>query len=124
MTQLSILEATKFCGKDRKTLYRAIKQGKLSATTATSGVLQIETSELIRVYGENAKKNDGHQLVGDVSMTQNETQEFAIRRAVLEVENRMLKQMLQMKEEHERDLKEFKLYIEMANRPKKPWWKF
>lgn len=119
MTQLSILEATKFCGKDRKTLYRAIKQGKLSATTATSGVLQIETSELIRVYGESATKSVANDVPHKEAMPQIAT----VRETLLEAENNSLKLRLEDKERHIEDLRESLRRIEYS-KPKKPWWKF
>lgn len=119
MTQLSILEATKFCGKDRKTLYRAIKQGKLSATTATSGVLQIETSELIRVYGESVTKSEAKSGGESVASPKIAT----TREALLEAENASLKLRLEDKERHIEDLRAMVQRIEYS-KPKKPWWKF
>jgi hypothetical protein len=119
MTQLTILEATKFCGKDRKTLYRAIKQGKLSATTATSGTLQIETSELIRVYGESATKSVAQGTGESVALPQIET----ANEALLRQENAFLKERLADKERHIEDLRESLRRIEYS-KPKKSWWKF
>ena len=37
MTQISISEAAKLVGRNRKTLYRAIKEGRLSATQNATG---------------------------------------------------------------------------------------
>lgn len=45
-----IPEAGKMVGRDRKTLYRHMKQGKLSYGLDEDGNRFIETSELIRVY--------------------------------------------------------------------------
>jgi len=47
MTQVNITEAAKITGKSRTTLYRYIDQGKLTAVDGN-----IDTSELIRVFGE------------------------------------------------------------------------
>jgi len=47
MTQVNITEAAKLTGKSRTTLYRYIDQGKLTAVDGN-----IDTSELIRVFGE------------------------------------------------------------------------
>lgn len=52
MTQHSIAEGARLVGRDRRTLYKDIKRGRLTATLSATGDRQVETSELIRVYGE------------------------------------------------------------------------
>ena len=52
MALVTITEASKLTGKARKTLYAHLKQGKLSSRLQNDGTKQIDTSELIRVYGE------------------------------------------------------------------------
>ena len=56
MALLSIQQAAKQIGIDRTTLYRHIKQGLVSATTAADGSRQIDTSELLRAYGDKLQK--------------------------------------------------------------------
>lgn len=51
MTQLTLPQAAKATGKDRSTLFRAIKSGKLTATKNAAGDYQVDVAELIRVYG-------------------------------------------------------------------------
>jgi hypothetical protein len=51
MTQLTLPQAAKATGKDRTTLFRAIKAGKLSASKNHAGDYQVDVAELIRVYG-------------------------------------------------------------------------
>ena len=51
MAEVSISEAAKLVGKSRKSLYRHVKDGKLSVSQSVSGKTIVETSELIRVYG-------------------------------------------------------------------------
>jgi hypothetical protein len=58
MTFLSIAEATKLIGKSRATLYRYIDEGKLSTSVDDLGKRKIETSELLRVFGEFSKKDN------------------------------------------------------------------
>jgi hypothetical protein len=123
MTQLTILEATKFCGKDRKTLYNAIKSGKLSATKSTSGVLQIEVTELIRIYGESSTKHVERDSIETVSIPQVETTISTNNEAVLRMEIESLKLRLEDKERHIEDLRSMVQRIEYS-KPKKPWWKF
>jgi hypothetical protein len=52
MALVTITEASKLTGKARKTLYAHFKQGKLSYRVQVDGTKQVDTSELIRVYGE------------------------------------------------------------------------
>jgi hypothetical protein len=51
MAQHPIAEAASLVNRDRRTLYKDIKRGRLTATTSATGERQVETSELIRVYG-------------------------------------------------------------------------
>ena len=51
MAKVLVTQAAQLVGKSRKSLYRHIKQGKLSVSQNEEGVSLIETSELIRVYG-------------------------------------------------------------------------
>jgi hypothetical protein len=119
MTQLTILDAAKFANRDRKSIYRAIKQGKLTATTATDGALQVDVTELIRVYGESKTKFE----TGDSGATETPPQPAtvpvdAIRLAVLEIENQQLRERL----EDMRTAMQLLNYDRQA--AKKPWWKF
>lgn len=48
---LSISAAATAAGIDRRTLQRAIKSGRISATVDAAGRRGVDTSELLRVYG-------------------------------------------------------------------------
>lgn len=52
MAQVSISEAARLTGKSRKTLHTYISNGKLTKVTDAQGKPKIDTSELIRVFGE------------------------------------------------------------------------
>jgi hypothetical protein len=52
MALVTKTEASHLVGITRQTFYRHIKQGKISAITNKDGSQSIDTSELIRVYGE------------------------------------------------------------------------
>jgi ubiquinone biosynthesis protein UbiJ len=56
MALLSISAAARAAGKDRGTIQRFINSGKLSVTKDATGKQQVDTSELLRVFGE--LKND------------------------------------------------------------------
>lgn len=51
MALVSVTEAARLTGKNRATIHRYIKQGKLSQSTDAAGSKKIETSELLRVFG-------------------------------------------------------------------------
>jgi len=52
MTQLTVRDAADKVGVTRQTIFKYIRQGKLSATLSRDGQKQIDISELIRVFGE------------------------------------------------------------------------
>ncbi len=52
MTKLNLSQAAKAVGKNRVTLWRHINTGKLSAERDRDGNPLVDTSELLRVYGE------------------------------------------------------------------------
>lgn len=52
MTKLNLSQAARVVGKSRVTLWRHIKSGKLSAERDRDGNPLVDTSELLRVYGE------------------------------------------------------------------------
>ena len=51
MALLTVRQAALQVGISRQTMFRHIKQGKVSASLAHDGELRIDTSELLRVYG-------------------------------------------------------------------------
>ena len=51
MTQLSVRQAAQQVGVSRQTLFRKIKDGTVSATVNHQGQKQIDTAELLRVFG-------------------------------------------------------------------------
>lgn len=53
----NVSEAATLAGVTRRTIYRYIKQGKLSASVAHDGKSVIDTSELLRVFGSLSQPN-------------------------------------------------------------------
>lgn len=58
MALLSVSKAADLVGLNRKTMYSHIKSGKVSANKDNKGTLLIDTSELIRVFGELRQEQD------------------------------------------------------------------
>ncbi|MDF7466653.1 DNA-binding protein [Proteus mirabilis] len=137
MAQVSISEAARLTGKSRKTLHTYISNGKLTKVTDTQGKPKIDTSELIRVFGElvTPKETVTSQCNFSQEVTPNTVtiNDAEIERLKQEVS--FLKELLIEKDKRNDDLKHALLLIEsklpttpepVAPEPtKKPWqfWK-
>lgn len=114
MAQVSISEAARLTGKSRKTLHTYISNGKLTKVTDTQGKPKIDTSELIRVFGELVipketvtSQCDFSQEVTPNTVTINDAE---IERLKQEVS--FLKELLIEKDKRNDDLKHALLLIE------------
>jgi predicted transcriptional regulator len=63
MALVTITKASHLAGLTRQSIYRHIKQGKVSAITQNDGTKKIDTSELLRVYGEIKDFNDDNVTI-------------------------------------------------------------
>jgi len=141
MALVSISEAARLTGKARSTLHKYIKQGKLSTTTdQNTGNKNIETSELIRVFGKisNSSTTDSDSVTNLSKLQQetpNTTQSLQIKLQLLEQENAHLKAEKELLSKNLDDIRQAMLLIEskLPTTPepvalvttKKPWqfWK-
>ncbi|MEQ4938641.1 DNA-binding protein [Proteus terrae] len=141
MALVSISEAARLTGKARSTLHKYIKQGRLSTTTdQNTGKKNIETSELIRVFGNisnlSATASDSVTSVSKLQQeTLNDTQSLQAKLQLLEQENTHLKAEKELLSKNLEDIRQAMLLIEsklpttpepVASVPtKKPWqfWK-
>jgi len=64
MPIVSISEAAELTGKTRRTIQRHVASGKLSRSVADGGRVGVDTSELMRVYGQLTSRD------GDTPMSQ------------------------------------------------------
>lgn len=94
MSQLSVQEAADRVGVVRQTIFKKIKQGKLSATQDHRGVMQIDVSELLRVFGRLQPLED---TTGD-SRGDKRSQPMSPATSVLQLELERAKMHLQLKE--------------------------
>lgn len=121
MSQVSISEAARLVGRDRKTLYKDIKSGRLSATQGATGTRQVDIAELVRVYGELVTTGDSRQTVENPQQATDQTTELRLRLAVAEAQLEQLRQRLAEKDGHISDLRGT---VRLLAGPKKePWWK-
>jgi len=70
MALLTLTEAAAAVGKDRSTIHRNIEKGRLSAVLDASGERRVDTSELIRVFGQLVAVVDARNVAPDVAMQQ------------------------------------------------------
>lgn len=98
MSQLPISEAAKRVGRSPKTLYRLVSTGVLSATVDENGKKQIDTSELLRVFGEIRTGREKTENPETIPMSQREIDDKTARMAVLEAEMRLMRELLAEKD--------------------------
>lgn len=99
MAKLNISQAAKAVGKDRRTIQRHIGQGKLSCEINGNGQKLLETSELIRVYGE-LKEIAAEEKTRQDEQKSQRTASAAVE--ILQQENAMLKEQVgDLKQERE-----------------------
>jgi len=139
MALVSISEAARLTGKARSTLHKYIKQGRLSTTTdQNTGKKNIETSELIRVFGKisnlSATASDSITSVSKLQQeTPNDTQSLQAKLQLLEQENTHLKAEKELLSKNLDDIRQAMLLIEsklpttlepIAPVPTKKLWQF
>ena len=117
MALLSVSEAAKLVGKSVKTIYRHIDTGKLSFTRNDNGAKSIDTSELVRAYGELKLSNEN---VIDSHLTQRENPNDNEMTRLLKQENDLLKEILKEKEAHIDSLKQAMLLLEHKKEESSP----
>lgn len=67
---IGMTEAAKLTGKQRQTIHKAIKEGRISATRAESGEWRIDPAELFRVYPPASTVNDNQNNKVDAGLQQ------------------------------------------------------
>jgi len=114
MAQVSISEAARLTGRSRKTLHTYISNGKLTKVTDSQGKPKIDTSELIRVFGELSGKQE--TATSHCNVTQEVTPKgVAVTTSeidVLKKEVALLRELLAEKDKRNEDLKHALLLIE------------
>lgn len=103
MAKVNVSEAATLVGVARSTLYAYIRSGKISIEKDRLGKPQIDTSELLRVFGtlqDNIKDNEtDKEIKGDTHKNDSEN-------TVLRTENEVLREMLRVREEQLREYQE------------------
>lgn len=109
MAIVSVTEASRLVGKTRKTIQRYISIGKLSKVTGSDDKEGIDTSELIRVFGEiSTQSNSGDISAKNTINVAPMTQE----NVALKKEIELLRELLTAKDAHIESLNKALLIIE------------
>jgi hypothetical protein len=90
---MGLSEAAAATGVNRSTIYRAWKAGRISATRTDIGQIEVEPAELFRVFPPIAAQQ-ASQEARHHGATANATAETALRVNALEVEVKLLREML------------------------------
>lgn len=97
MTQLTVREAADKVGVTRQTIFKYIRQGKLSATLSRDGQKQIDVSELIRVFGE-LQQTTGNTGYSSDNRTLSPKSSATPTTVALQIELERMKSMLEFKQ--------------------------
>ena len=129
MAKVSISEASKLVNVSRPTLYKMINSGELVYNVVVKGskaVKVVDTSELIRVFGELGCKAINDKFTPLNSVVDNELQDLQHQLAMLKQENQGLKEGILAREAHIDSLRKAMQLLEHKPVPvaKSPWWKF
>lgn len=118
MAQVTVTEACELVGLSRSYFYKKyIHTGRVSVTRTADGKPQIDTSELLRVFGEIGK--DKNSTPEDNTPTRHED---ALKIQALQLEVDHLKARLQDKDDRIADLKKSVELLEYKK--EKKWFKF
>ena len=131
MAAIGLTEASKLTGRNRSTLHRAMKTGRLSYTKTAAGERRVEVAELERVFGIrvsnetlNATLGNGAQPVkshaaqrGEVAALREgiERQDATIAdlRATIAEQNATIRSIQAEKQ----------LLLALLTGPRRPWWR-
>ena len=98
MVALTTQQAAELVGKNRSTIWRAIKRGRVSGTKSEAGDYLIEPAELERAFGPLQQRNETHDVASQPRATINET-------SALRVEANMLRERVVTLEADKADLR-------------------
>lgn len=106
MAILALADAAKAAGCSRQHLYRLVSKGRLSAVLRADGTRGIDTSELLRVFGQLAQPATG-EVTGGSHLGDNRRQQVTApvtsRLEVMEVELRAAQDALRVADERLRE---------------------
>lgn len=121
MALVSVAKAASLVNRDRKVIYRDyIATGKLTATKNGRGHMQIDTSELLRVFGafEGETKNQDNAPHKETSL------DSIIELEKLRLENAALRDKVETQAANLQDLRQALQMLEHKPESRRRWWHF
>ena len=137
MALVSISEAARLTKRSRTTIYRYRDEGKLSITSDHQGNPLIDTSELLRVFGEMSLNNE--EQSGEQHDEHHVTPEYDTVHPSKNAENTLLKESIRKLEAELEAAKQREIWLQgqmerlttmlthaapSNQKHRSPWWKF
>ena len=134
MSLVTITQAAELAGISRSHFHRHyVKSGKISVKRDKNNKPQVDTAEILRVFGELKATAEATPHHSDATAqatppkhhtsTPPENTQNLIKIAELETENRILKQQLEKAEQQETWYKQQMKFLE-HQKPPRLWWQF
>jgi hypothetical protein len=125
MAKLSISKAAKKWGISRTSVQAAIKQGKLTAVQESATLKSIDTSDMLRVFGEpknmTSAANNQVELVNEVQVgAQVELAKKDLKIEFLERENELLRDQVKIYQEQLKRAQDM-IPLMITHQPKSLW---
>lgn len=112
-------------GKNKATIQRAIKSGKISAIKNSSGAYEIDPSELHRVYPATAQRVAQHDISNDTQHADKNNETIKLKLDLLEAERERERDQLQATIDDLRvrlDRSEERITALLPAPKKRSWW--
>lgn len=121
MALVSVAKAASLVNRDRKVLYRDyIATGKLTVTKNGRGHMQVDTSELLRVFGAFGDETTNH----DKAPHQETVNETKLELEKLRIENAALRDKVETQAANLDDLRQALKMLEYKQPKTRRWWPF
>lgn len=91
----TLSQAATATGKNKATIQRAIKSGKISATKNSSGAYDIDPSELHRIFPATAQRVAQHDISNDTQHYDNHGETMQVKLNLFEAEREREREQLQ-----------------------------
>jgi len=121
----TLSKAAAATGKNKATIQRAIKSGKISAKKDSSGAYEIDPSELHRVYPATAQRNTQHHTSNDTQRPEKSDETMQLKLDLLKAERERERDQLQATIDDLRnrlDRSEERITALLPSPRKRNWW--